>query len=109
MEKKTTHPQRKVSVNKGTLIEAALYAGPEKIEPIYSEVCRTLERLEVDPSGAKPFGGVRRTEGGRPSIHDVVYWLDDLKNERKYTRDIRFLKRLYATLKERVYTPPVNK
>ena len=99
------HPNRQVVIKQDAVIELALYGVPERIEPLYRETGRTLKRLGATAGGrVRVFQQAPRFEGGRPSVHDIVPWLNDLEaNDPKYVDAINFLKRLHATLRSRSY------
>lgn len=92
----------KVTMNQSVVTELAICGPQERVESLFRETARTLKRLETDAKGAKPLGHPRRTVGSSPNIHDVIRWMDDIDTSREYWGDIRFLKRLHQTARQRV-------
>jgi len=102
--KKMGHPDRKVVINEGAVKELAMHGPQDRAEALYRETARTLDRLGLKV-GKKQAGFTRvgRFEGGRPCLHDVVLWLNDLEVTPKYKKDLVFLKKLHATVRGRAY------
>lgn len=92
----------KVAVNRRALAEHALTCSPDRASVLYRHTHAALARLGVRAMGAKPLRYPTRSAGAAPGVHDVVRWLDDLKLERRYRRDLVYLRRLHATLAQRV-------
>ena len=92
----------KVGVNRPVVTELALYGPQERVESLFRETARTLGRLGIGTKGAKSLGHPRRSVGGSPNLHDVIRWLDDIENTAEYRMDVKFLKRLHLTARQRV-------
>jgi hypothetical protein len=104
---KMKNPNHKVSVNRGATQELVML-GPEiDVMNFKREIERTLNRLGIKRLGrVRPFAKIEFYKGGRPSIHGLIRWLDDLTFDIKYESDISFLKRIYVTILNRNFTVP---
>lgn len=92
-----------VTVNRHAVTDLALFGAASRVEALFREVKRTVQRLELDTKGTKPFRRPPRGSGGHPNVHDVIRWLDSLNTKDKELQgDVMFLKRLYVTLIPRV-------
>ena len=109
---------RKVSINKGAVQEFALYGPQDRVEALFRETHRTLQRLGLKADGAKALTKSPRFQGGRPSVHDIKRWLDDLRVPGNtegaevtaaLKKDLNWLKRLHLTVKGRSHTDVVKK
>jgi hypothetical protein len=107
--KKMGHPDRKVAINVGAVKELAVHGAQDRVEALYRETARTVERLgiTVGPK-TKGFRRLKRFQGGRPSVHDVTRWLDDIENTEKYADDVVMLKALHATCRARAHQDVVE-
>lgn len=108
---------RKVAINKGAVQELAVHGPVERVEALLRETQRTLVRLGVDPTKAKVLRKKVRFQGGRPGIHDIKRWLDDLRKPgetegdevtKQLNTDIQWLCRLHNTVKERSHPDVVK-
>jgi hypothetical protein len=107
--KKMGHPDRKVVINEGAVKDLALHGGQDRVESLYRETHRTLVRLGLDPKAkVRAFSRQKRFTGGRPSVHDVVRWLDDIENNDKYVEDVKYLKHLHATCRGRAHQDVID-
>jgi len=93
------NPQHKVTVNQGSVREFAANGAQSQIEVLYRLTAEAVKRLKLIP--AKAFRRQPRFEGGKPSTHDILRWLNDLSEESS-KEDLFFLRQLHATLRSRV-------
>jgi len=107
--KQMKNPDYKVSINFGTVQELAVNADQQRAGQLLAETTRTMKRLKLDAGKAKVLGNSPRFQGGRPSIHDIVRWLNDIDiSKAGYKKDVKFLQRLHVTLKARAHEDVVE-
>jgi len=93
-------PKSSISINKGAVQELALYGPQDRVEALYRETFQTTKRLGLE--GGKVFRKQARFQGGRPSIHDIIRWLNSLTTESS-EEELVFLKRLHTTVRNRTH------
>jgi len=87
-------------VNRKAVLALALHGSQSEAEALKQVVDGAVERLglggEPAPSPLRPGGGAVRMDTTRPSLHDVIAWLENPPKA-----DYLFIRRLQETLKLR--------
>lgn len=93
---------KKIAVNRRTVVDLVLYGRSAEMDAIFTETYRTLSRLGLAETKAKPFASAPRGAGGPPNIFDIIRWLDAIDTSDAYAADRLWLMRLHATADLRV-------
>ena len=95
------NPQHKVSVNFDAVHEFAVHGPQDRIESLFIETHRTVQRLGLTVGNVKILPSTTRNMGGRPSVHDLTRWLDNLDTENeKYDEDCKFFWHIFSCIDE---------
>lgn len=91
-------PKQMVTVNKGAIRQLAMNGTDQQVAEISLHTGPVMEKLGLKP--AKAFRRQPRYEGGKPGIHDLIRWLDDLVPESP-AEELMFLRQLDSTVRAR--------
>lgn len=91
-------PKQMVTVNKGAVRQLAMNGTDLQAAEILAHTGPAMQRLGLSP--AKAFRRQPRYEGGRPCIHDLIRWLDDLAPGSP-AEELMFLRQLDSTVRAR--------
>lgn len=95
---------RRVSINRGALLELALYGSRDRLEALYWVLLPTILRLKLNPNkDGKARSKPPRSGGNPPNILDIKRWADSLDTEVEACEDdAKFCLEIFATCRSRV-------
>lgn len=95
------NPETKVGMNRHGIASLVLYGPTERVENVFRETMRTRRRLRRRLRGVVVLTAAPRGVGSYPNHHDVIRWLDDLKNDELHESDVQFMLQLHVASSKR--------
>lgn len=95
------NPETQVAMNRHSIAELVLYGMQERVENVFRETKRTRRRLRRRLRGVVALTAAPKGVGAYPNGHDILRWLDDLKNDELHESDIQFMLQLHVTAAKR--------